>query len=150
MSMKKTQFAFIVRTQFYPIKRLAELYGMPEKELAEKALIAEALYRIRRRVFVNRFKLEKFLIQTETFEVDRDGKYCQLGEAVRTLGIGEDKVMQLASDADALIQMENTVLINLDALDEYILECKKKVCLITEEELETIVSRKDRREKEYV
>ena len=139
----KTNFVFVVPTRFYAPKRLAEIYGMDVKLVCKNALIAGAMYQIGAKKLINRARLEKFLMDMGDFTVEAEGKYIQMNEAVRQLGIEEKRLMQFASDADALIKIDSEILVNREKLENYIDSCKASVDLIDPEEAE------DYRTKEY-
>ena len=131
---RKTHFHYVVVTKFYTPKALAEIYGMKERRLLDQAMIAGALYRIGTKKLINRVRIEKFLKNAGDFTYSMDGKYCQMSEAVKQMGIPEDMLMRFASDADALIKIDNEILVNLDKLDEYIENCKHTINVDDEDE----------------
>lgn len=144
---KKTHFHYVVVTKFYTPKDLAEIYGMKEKRLLEQALIAGALYKIGNKKLINRVRVESFLRSAGDLTYAMDGKYCQMVEAVKKMGIPENMLMKFASDAGALIKIDNDILVNLDKLDEYIEDCKHSFDIDDEDEDE-YTPRKYRRDKD--
>lgn len=77
-----------------------------------------------------------------------DGKYCQMSMAVKQMGIPEDLLKRFASDADALIKIDNEILVNLDKLDEYIEKCKHTVNMTDEDEESEYRPREYRRNRD--
>lgn len=144
---KKTHFKICVITRFYTPKVLAEIYGMNQKRLLEQALIAGALYQIGTKKLINRARIEKFLKDAGDFTYSMNGKYCQMQEAVKQLGLPWDMLMKFASDAEALIKIDNEVLVNIDKLDEYIENCKQELNILDEEEEQEYKPREYRRNR---
>lgn len=145
---RKTHFHYVVVTKFYTPKALAEIYGMDQKLVIDQALIAGALYKIGNKKLINRVRIEKFLKSAGDFTYSMDGKYCQMREAVKQMGIPEDMLMRFASDADALIKMDNEILVNLDKLDAYIEKCKHTVNMTDEDEESEYRPREYRRNRD--
>ncbi len=131
---RKTSYVFVVPTRYYTPKRLAEIYGLDVKVISKNAIIAGAMYQIGAKKLINRQRLEKFLLDMGDFTFQMEGKYIQLNEAVKEFGIEEKKIMQFASDAEALIKIGNEVLINGEKLEKYIDSCKASMDLIDPDE----------------
>lgn len=145
---KKTHFRYVVITRFYTPKDLAEIYGMDKKRLIDQATIAGALYQIGTKKLINRVRIEQFLKSAGDFTYSMDGKYCQMSMAVKQMGIPEDLLKRFASDADALIKIDNEILVNLDKLDEYIEKCKHTVNMTDEDEESEYRPREYRRNRD--
>ena len=116
---KKTHFRYVVIKRFYTPKDLAEIYGMDQRRLIDQATIVGALYQIGTKKLINRVRIEQFLKCAGDFTYSMDGKYCQMSMAVKQMGIPEDLLKRFASDADALIKIDNEILVNLDTWNNW-------------------------------
>ena len=145
---RKNKIIFEVVKNFYSPAELEEIYGINEAELIQKAYLSGAMYQIANKRLIHRRHMEEILDRLGDYGNIHSGKYSTLEDAVAYMGLPEEIVIQLASDAGATIMLDSKCLFSLDLLDDYVMKFRKRIHLIDAEEELRFNEKRNRREKE--
>lgn len=126
----KKKARFVIEKCFFTIPEIATMYDISEKEAIYESIKVGAYYQIGRLRLINRCLFECKYKKIEEGIKEVEGKYCSVEKAMKFFGMNEKQVVQLASDASALIKLSEVLMVNIEVLDEYVLRFEKRVQLI--------------------
>ena len=135
--------------RFYTPTELSELTAVKRDVLIRNALLFGVLYRINCKKLINYAKLIELTGKGSTISELMSGKYCNVTDAAIFLGLDEDLVLQIASDAGALLRYREVVLVNKKEMESYIEKFHYKANLFDMDEIEE-QAKIERRRKYYV
>lgn len=143
----KQKFIFTIPKKFYSITELEGEFNMSRNELIKNAVLCGAMYQISSKRLINRVRLEEFFARVGNLAAEIDRKYSKVKDVSAYFDLQDDQVIQLASDAKALIKIRGTLLVNLEELENYISEFKCEMNTIDPEKSDEIEKIKRRSER---
>ena len=149
MKARRSHLIFVKPKKFYRPKELADYFPMSEKALLQNAMLCGALYRVHNRKLINVETLMIFVDKVGNLAEEIGGKYCQVKDAAVFLGVNEEQATQIASDADALIKVRQLLLVDKEALYQYVKQFTVKVNVLDIDDIEE-QAKIERRLQKYV
>ncbi len=120
MKIGRNQFEPVMRKKYFRPEELVEITSKSKTEIKRIAYIAKALYRVERTDLVDYCKLYDFIGCNKAFYERPEGTYITVAEASAELGIPEEDVLQVFARSNAVYELGQHKLINLEEANKIV------------------------------
>lgn len=129
MTKQMCRFKSVCIKNFLSINEAAELYEVNSKEILKLAYPIGAVYEIGGKQFrlINEKVLRNFIDKKKEMQEQMDTDYMPYSEAEKKLGFPPQVFRQLAYRADAVYKVETALYVNINQMNEYLANYKKKL-----------------------